>query len=266
MQPPAAAQTAPDAEAVGAPSADLRLAGREDLAPALESGARHAAVALETPLDALPDAAAVLQQIPSLLAPHGALTVTAANAMSASARLEALRGGAPVRGLTRAALLALLEEAGFVVTSVTRERDPAPLRRDPDVPEEVQRWLLADEEAATTMFRARAVVADEPAQLAAAHAEAEELRRRVAEVEQELRTTRERETALRGVVLDRHEDVMRLEDRVAELKGGPPAASVDIEALRAELAAAYGHIHWMESRRIWRAGRLFWRVKGLLRR
>ena len=266
MQPPAAAQTAPDAEAVGAPSADLRLAGPDDVAPALASGARHAAVALDAPLEALPDPAAVLRQIPSLLAPHGALTVTAANAMSASARLEGLRGGAPVRGLTRAALVALLEEAGFVVTSLTREQDPSPLPADPDVPDEVRRWLLADEEASTTTFRARAVVADEPGQLAAAHAEAEELRRRIAEVEQELRATRERETALRGVVLDRHEDVLRLEARVAELEGGPPAASVDTEALRAELAAAYGHIHWMETRRIWRAGRLVWRVKGLLRR
>lgn len=266
MQPPAAAKRAPDPDRDASDASELRIAGTAALDTALAAGDRYDRVVLDQPLDELADPAGVLREISSLLAPHGALIVSAANAMSASARLAALRGGSPPRGLTKAALVALVEEAGLLVASLARERDAAPLDGAIGVPQDVHRWLMDDEEARTTTFSARAVVADEPGQLAAAHAAAEEHRRRIAELEAELRAARERETALRDVFLDRHDDVVRLEARVAELEGSPPAPSADTDALRSELTAAYDHIHWMESRRIWRAGRLVWRLKGLLRR
>lgn len=232
---------------------------------------RFTTVVLATPLEDLRDAAALLARLRPLVTRHGQLIATATNATHVERRLAALRGEG-ARGLTQAAIATMLEGAGWVGVRWTPRIEPAQLE-PADVPPAVLSWLRSAAEADTRRWVVHAEVADDGARLKAAMAELAALRplreraagqdRRIAELERELASLRRQEAGLRDLLVDRHEELARLEAATV----APTAAigTEQLDALRAELDNAYHHIRWMENTRLWRTGQRFWKLKTLLK-
>jgi chromosome segregation ATPase len=165
------------------------------------------------------------------------------------------------------------------------------------VPDAVLSWLLSDPEAGTYRFVVRAVASGAAGELrsareqlheteeslrehAAALAEArdriaeleergrdsEELSERVASLEKELADLSGDEAALRQLLLDKHDATVRQQDEMHATSARREAqAAAEIAGLRGELTAAHARIEWMQTRRIWRVGTRWWRLKDFLK-
>ena len=224
-------------------------------------------------LEHLRDPLAALRKVRPLLADRGSIVVSIPNIAHGSVRLALMAGrfeyqtlglldSTHIRFFTRSSIEDLFREAGMVPIDVRRTTagffdTPLPVSEAEFAPEVVDA-VLADPESRTYQFVLKAVPDDADAAVSKLRADAEAMRRRLGELDQELRSLR---AALQEAVARAEDGEKRADDLETRLAG----TTDDLERSRAEAGAARNELDALLATRTMRWSRQARGVYGRLR-